>query len=878
MNHDPDLPTGTVTFLFTDIEGSTSLWEQHPELMRAALTRHDVILRRAIEENGGHVFKTVGDAFCVAFATAPAALATAINAQRALHSQPWGETPIKVRMALHAGAAEERDGDYFGPPLNRVARLLAAGHGGQVLFSLAAQELVRDHLPSDAALRDVGERRLKDLVRPEHIFQLIVPDLPGDFPPLRTLDTRPNNLPVQATPFIGREREVEAARRRLLQPDVHLLTLTGPGGTGKTRLGLQIAADMLNDFADGVFFVPLARITDPGLVESAIAQELDVRELAGKSLTEILKDYLREKQLLLLLDNFEQVMPAAPLVGKLLAGAPRSKALVTSREALRLYGEHNYPVPSLAMPDPERLPPLERLTQYEAVQLFIQRAQAVRADFAVNNANAAAVAAICHRLDGLPLAIELAAARVRFLPPEALLARLESRLRLLTGGPRDLPARQQTLRGTIAWSYDLLNDGEKALFRRLAVFVGGSTLAAAEAVCGADGELPFEVLDGLEVLVDKNLLKQEAVGGEPRFAMLETIREYAAETLSEAGEANRMWKQHFSFYSQLAEDARVFLEKPEGAVWLAHLEREHDNLRAALDWARETRQVELEARLAEALCLFWFMRGYLTEGRERLMGLLSSQDGISDPPLRAKLLDRAGFLARYQGDYTGAYSLISEGLAISRRLDDRQMIADALANLGFVVLRQNDHVQARALYLEALTTHRELGNGQGIADSLSHLALISFHEGDYETARHYDEESLALWRDLGDQQGIAWALHRLGNVAFHQGDLATARALFRESLAIAGELGFRWGIACATEGLASLAAAQQQAERALRLVGFATALRQAISIPLPPAELAILERALVPARQALSDQAASVAWAEGQGMGLEEATRYALEQ
>src|SRR5215210_4070551 len=536
----PSPPTGTVTFLFTDIEGSTRMWEKDPEAMGSTVARHDEVLRGAIEANEGHVFKTVGDAFCAAFPTAPDALEAAISAQRLLHAGGQDEeSRLRVRMALHTGAAEERGGDYFGPPLNRVARLLSVGHGGQVLLSSPAQELVRDQLPTGADLRDLGEHRLKDLIRPERVFQLLIPDLPEDFPALRTLDVRPNNLPVQPTPLVGREKEVEAVRERLGgSSGARLLTLTGPGGIGKTRLALQVAAEALEEFEDGAFFVALAAIADPALVAPAIAGSLGVLDSGERPLIEGLKDHLRDRQPLLLLDNFEQVLEASSLVGELLSSCPELKVLATSRISLRLYGEREYPVPPLALPDPAHLPPPERLTQYEAVRLFVERAQDARPDFSVTNENAPAVAEICARLDGLPLAIELAAARAKILSPQAMLSRLSNRLKLLKGGARDLPERQQTLRGAIDWSHALLEEGEKVLFAMLSVFAGGRTLEAIEAICDAEGDLPVDVLDGVEPLADKSLLREEeGPGGEPRFVMLETIHQYAKEKLEESGEA-----------------------------------------------------------------------------------------------------------------------------------------------------------------------------------------------------------------------------------------------------------------------------------------------------------------------------------------------------
>ena len=591
------LPTGTVTFLFTDIEGSTRLWERDASAMRVALVRHDEILKEAIETNGGSVFKTIGDAFCAAFSSAPEALGAAISAQRALHDEEWDEgATIRVRVALHTGAVEVRGGDYFGPALNRVARLLSAGHGGQTLLSLATQELVRDVLPVDARLEDLGERRLKDLFRPERVFQVTAPGLPSEFPPLKTLENLRNNLPLQPTPLIGREREVGEVCERLRQEEIRLLTLTGPGGTGKTRLALQAAADVLEDFEDGVFFVALSDVNDTALVPTTIVGALGLGESGDVALEDLLKEYLGRRELLLVLDNFEQVLEAAPLVGELLSAAPRLKVLATSRIPLGIYGEHEYAVPPLSVPDPKRLPPIEVLSQYEAVRLFIDRAGAAKRGFEITAENAPAIAEICARLDGLPLAIELAAARVKMLPPKSLLTRLANRLKLLTGGAKDLPARQRTLRGAIEWSHDLLGEGEKTLFARLSVFSGGRTLEAIEAICDAEGDLPVDVFDGVSSLLDKSLLRQEqGPEDEPRFVMLETIHEYAREKLRESGEAAEVSGLHAAYFLAFAEEAEPELEGPDQASWMERLEADHDNFRVALSWLLEVGEAEVGA-------------------------------------------------------------------------------------------------------------------------------------------------------------------------------------------------------------------------------------------------------------------------------------------
>ena len=912
----PLLPTGTATFLFTDIEGSTRLWETHRAAMQLALAHHDAIMRSAIEANNGYLVKTTGDGALAAFASAPDAVAACLAAQRALTAYPWVELRIKVRMALHSGAAEQRDGDYFGPALNRAARLMAAGHGGQVLLSLATEELVRDHLPADIALRDLGERRLKDLIRPEHVYQVVALDLSSDFPPLKTLDARPNNLPAQTTPFIGREEAIRTVKEQLAKANVRLLTLSGVGGTGKTRLALQAAADMVDEFEHGVFFVPLAALSDPALVLQSIAQAFDVREAAGRRLQEQLKDYLREKQVLLVLDNFEQVIDAAPRVIDLLTAAPRLKVLVTSREVLRLSGETDYPVPPLSLPDPKRLPPLARLTQYEAVALFIERAVAVKPAFTLTNENAPAVAEICYRLDGLPLAIELAAARVRVLPPQKMLAELSHRLSFLMGGARDLPARQKTLRGAIDWSHDLLTGDEQKLFRRLAVFVGGSTLEAIEAVCNIENELP--VLDTLESLVGKSLVKQTEAHGEPRFSMLETIREYAGDRLLAAGEAERVRDRHRDTFLALAEEAEPKLTGAEQAEWMQRLEEEHENLRAGLEWSLVAAGSRVGLRLCGALQRFWWTRGHLSEGREWCVRVLGKAGSEEPTPERAKALNGAGVMACHQTDYPAARALHEESLAIKRQSGDRRGMAASLGNLGNVTYGQGDFAAARALHEEALAIWRELRDPGGMAASLGNLGNVALEQGDYPSARARHEESLAIRRELRDpggiagslgylgavahdqgdypaarmlfeeglairrelrhRAGIAGSLSKLGAVAHDQGDYPAARMLFEEGLVILRELGVRRELASSLEGLAAVVAALGSSLRAARIWGAAEGLREEVGSPLAPKDRPRYDRRVAAARAALGDGAAfDRAWQEGHALPLEQAIELALE-
>jgi predicted ATPase/class 3 adenylate cyclase len=910
-------PTGTVTFLFTDIEGSTKLWERDRAAMSEVLTRHDRILRDAVEQRGGYVFKTVGDAFCCAFATAPNGLEAALEAQHNLLAEQWEEgEPLKVRMALHTGAAEERDGDYFGPPVNRVARLLSAAHGGQVVLSLPTHEMVRDQLPAGGSLMDLGERRLKDLFRPERIFQLTASGLPSSFPPLRTLESLPNNLPLQPTPLVGREREVGEIAERVHGEEARLLTLTGPGGTGKTRLALQAAADLLEEFADGVFFVALATVTNPDLVPSAIAEPLGVRESSEQPLVESLEVYLHEKELLLVLDNVEQVLEAAPFVGELLGACSRLKVLATSRTPLRLYGEQEYPVPPLALPDPRVLPPLEVLTQYEAVRLFVERARAVKPDFSVTNESAPAVAEICARLDGLPLAIELAAARTRMLPPQKMLERLSNRLMLLKGGARDLPARQQTLRGTIDWSYQLLNGEEKTLFGRLAVFSGGRTLEAIEEVCDPEGDL--DVLEGLESLLEKSLLRQEeGPGGEPRFVMLETVHEYASEKLGESGEAEEVRRRHAEHFLALADEAEPRLQGPEDVEWLERLETEHDNMRAALSWALERGEDEVALRLAGALGWFWEAHGHYSEGRrwleealaqddrasvaarvkalERLSGFVSdqgdldraealAQEGIKlseqaglGGSVAAEFLRTLGWIAMQRGDYARMKEIFEESLRLSRDADDKWGIAGALLGLGIAIDYLDDRERGKELYQEGIGLARELGYAPGLARFLLSLGYVLLLEGDYERGAALNQEAATLLREHGYKGGsLGMVLDNLGWAALLQGDYDRARTFYQESLTLCKELGDAMIASESLEGMACIAAAEGEAEQAARLFGAAQALREAVGGQHEPEEDAWREPYLAAARSRLGEEPWEESLAEGRAMTLERAIAYAL--
>jgi predicted ATPase/class 3 adenylate cyclase/DNA-binding CsgD family transcriptional regulator len=793
------LQTGTLTLLFTDIEGSTSLLQQVGERYTQVLGECRRLLRAAFYHYHGHEVDTQGDAFFVAFARATDAVSAAVAAQRALARHVWSEgVKVRVRMGLHTGEPAVTPEGYVGLDVHRAARIMDVGNGGQILLSPTTRELVEHELPAEVSLRDLGVHRLKDLQRPTRLFQVLIADLPADFPPLKTLDAYPNNLPAQPTPFIGREKEVGAVGHLVQREEVRLVTLTGPGGVGKTRLGLQVAAELSDRFTDGVFFVNLAPLSEAALVVSTIAQTIGILEMGGQLLLERLKEQLQQKQVLLLLDNFEQVVSAAVQVADLLSACPQLKVLVTSREVLHVRAEHEFAVPPLALPDPTYLSDLAALSQYEAVALFLERTQATKPDFQLTAANARAIAEICTRLDGLPLAIELAAARIKLLPPQALLARLGQRLRVLTSGTRDVPARHQTLRNTIEWSYDLLDAQEQRLFRRLGVFVGGGTPEAVEAMSNTAGGTDEGVLEGIASLLDKSLLQRtERDGEEPRFVMLETIREYGLEVLASGGEAEAMRQAHAIYYLALAEQAEQELNGQQQIAWFERLEREHDNLRAALSWFLEQgsdgQSGELGLRLSGALWQFWFIRGFVSEGRQWLERVLEISRGVRSA-VRAKALVGAGQIATLQDDFGQTEVLCGEGLALYRELGDRRGSATALSSLGYAALMRSKYAVARALEEEALALFREVGDTEGSVLALQILASVLFYQGEYARAYTLLEESRVLSEVAGNVRDHAASLMLLGLVLLFQGDLARAFERLEESLYVSKEVGYKRNI------------------------------------------------------------------------------------
>ncbi|HEY1012012.1 MAG TPA: tetratricopeptide repeat protein [Herpetosiphonaceae bacterium] len=855
------LPSGTVTFIFTAIEDSAGLWDRDPEAGQQLTNHHHAVVGRQVAAAGGVVVKFLADGSLAVFSQAPDALAAALAIQRECGSQEH-----RVAMAIHTGAAQERDHDYFGPTLNRGARLLAVGYGGQILLSQAALAHAGDWLPPGASLRDLGERSLKDLASPERIFQLVHPDLINDFPPLRTLDSRPANLPTQSTALIGRERELSETGALLRRPDVRILSLTGPGGIGKTRLGLQIAAEALDDFDHGVTYAPLEAITQPGLLPSAIASALGVREIVGEPLLETIKEQLRPRQQLLLLDNFEQIVAAGPLVSELLAHAPQLKVLITTREVLHVYGEYEYPLAPLAVPDAGEQGGADELADYPAVALFLAHAERFKPGLGADPEHAAAIAEICRQLDGLPLAIELAAARTRLLSPRQILARLSNRLQALTGGARDLPLRQQTLRGAIDWSFGLLEPAEQDLFASLAVFSGGWSLEAAEAVCAAHAAL--DPLDGIGSLLNKSLLRQEEqAGGEARFWMLETIREYAIERLDERTASGALRRQHAEFFARLADQTEVALRGSHQAEWLTRLELEHHNLRAALRFAENTGDAELLVRLSGGLWRFWSMHGHLSEGAEWLAKALARGD-LADPAHLAMVRHGAGFLGWQRGDYELARGHFEAGLALRRSLGDTLGSAMLLNNLGHLAILRGDDAAATSLLEEALGYQRTIGDRWGAAFSILNLGNVALRQERYADAAALYDESLAGRRALNDQRGIAGSLSNLGWVRLAERDPGAAAECFAEALRLYLDQGHKIGIAECLTGLASVALQRERPEAAARLWGAAEALGESLGARLCPDIGPIFSRHQAAMAELAGQQAPAAACREGRALPL----------
>ncbi len=846
-----ELPTGTVTFLFTDVEQSTRLLAQlgSAEYGRV-LEEHRTRLRTVFSR--GREVDEQGDSLFYAFARADDAVAAAAAGQRALEG-----LPVRVRMGVHTGQPSVVGDRYVGLDVHRAARIGGAAHGGQVLLSQATRDL------AEADTRDLGEHRLKDLTQPQRLHQLVAERLETDFPSLRTLENRPTNLPAQATPLVGRAAELGALKELLADDSVRLLTLAGPGGSGKTRLALHAAAEAVELFPNGVWLVSLEAIDDPALFLPTVAQTLGLYESGDQPLDAAVKEYLAQQRVLLVLDNFEQLLDAARTVSNLLAASPQLKVVVTTRAPLRVAAEHVFSVPPLGLPDPASLPAFEALSQYEAVALFVERAHAVAPAFAITNENAPAVAELCVQLDGLPLAIELAAARVKLLPPQALLARLGQRLELLRGGARDRPERQQTLRATLDWSFDLLSEEERRLFARLSVFAGGFRLDAAEAVCHAE-------LDAVEALLEINLLRsEERPDGEPRFFMLETIRDYAREQLEHDEESDEVQERHARWYADWIE--RRADERQTGTLigdWVPE-DEEHDNVRAGLARARHTGDVDLELQLAgSAGRFYWPNRGHLTEGRRWLDEVLARSEGADDR-LRAQALVGAAHTAWRQGEPDRAEELAAEAQPVLERIEDRPTLGAALMARAIAAEWRGDFGAEAAYYDAAERIFQALGNTQALHSIVNNRAYAEIVVGNFESAERRLRELAG--RAVGYSRSFAFLNHGLALARL--GRLEEAGAQFAQALPDRDEVEITF---YALEGLASVAGKQTDDVLAAELWGASAAIREAGGYALSMAEQSLHDEVAPEVRDRLGEAEFDRAWNEGRQLPLESAIELAL--
>ncbi|MEO6206897.1 MAG: hypothetical protein ABIP77_02935, partial [Candidatus Limnocylindrales bacterium] len=811
-----------------------------------------------------------------------------------------GDFVVLVRMGLHTGELESTADGVIGYAINRTARIAGVAHGGQVLLSDTTRSLVAGELPVGATIRDLGEHRLKDLRAPERLSQLVIDGLRSDFPPPRSVDARPNNLPTQLTTFVGRDRELDEAVALLVM--TRLLTFTGPGGTGKTRLSLQVAASAADSFPDGIWFVALDTVRDPELVAPTIARTMGVADSATRSALDGIADTIGERRILLVLDNFEQVVVAAPVVTDLLRRCPQVTCLATTRIALHVSGEQEYAIPGLpAPPDTSRLSEVDRLNlplalrefdlatlnQFEAVRLFIVRAAAVKSGFKVTNANAPAVAGITGRLHGMPLAIELAAARVKVLTPDQILARLEHHLTVLSAGSRDVPERQQTLRGAIAWSYNLLDEGGRRLLDRLSVFRGGFALDLAEAVGGPAQEISGDVLDRLTELVDQSLIRiddEADEADEPRFTMLETIREYAAEMLAAGDQGAAIHRRHGAAFLDLAQRAAPQLTGKEQRAWLDRLERDHDNLRAALDWAAGS-DPPVAARMAAALWRFWQQRGYLNEARARFDSMAASAQDL-DPVDMARFAEAFGGVAYWQSDRPTTVRWYDEALAIWRARGDQGELANALFNRAYADMIEVMNGKgapdtldaAREMLYEALDIYRTLGDRGGEGNILWGLGSFFFFTADAATAEDWFRRSLELHRAAGDRTMEAWSLHMIALSGIGQGHFGEARGIARHALRHFHEAGDTAGVTLVIDDLALIAVGDRDMVRAGRLWGAARHLQATTGTGLADYVEQNADRlGLRTPRQIVPPDDLVRTAAEGAAMGLDEVVAYALQ-
>jgi len=809
-----NIPSGIVTFLFTDIEGSTKLAQEFPDKLLVYLEKHNKILYESIESNGGFVFKKAGDAYCSAFENADDAVKAAIEAQLKLSDEKRDISVIKVRMGIHTGNAEWNGNDYMGyMTLARTSRIMSAAYGEQILVSNDAVELMKSN--NEISCRDLGMRRLKDVIEPIRLYQVSAKSLREDFPPLKTLDARPNNLPVQLTSFIGREDEIKQIKN--IFKKTRLLTLTGSGGSGKTRLSLQIAADVIDDFENGVWFIEIASLSDTASLHQAIMKVFGLKEQPNRNPEETICEYLLEKEMLVILDNCEHMIAqCANLADILLGKCPKLKIISTSREALRCDGEQIHRVRSLESPDPNEEISQENLLQYEAVRLFIERALMLNKDFRLTKDNAPYLKEICYRLDGIPLAIELAAARTKILSVEKIFDRLKDRFRLLSGGIRTALPRQQTLKALIDWSFDLLTDEEKILWRRLSVFTAGWTIEAAEEVCSDEILEKEKILDLSDQLAEKSIIVYEPE--KDRYRILETLKQYGEEKLRVSNETESVMAKHLHYYMDFAEKGEVKLKGSEEKIWLEILETEHGNIQSAIEWSvTKAGDKEEGARLAGAIQIFWSIRGHITTGKRLLESVLANQSEVSKEVL-GKVKTRLGSQLIFLGEFEKSKEYLEEGLVLLRECGEKKVITDTINMLGNVDLYLGDNDMAQKLFEENLSISRSTGNKHVMAITLNNLGNKKYIEGNYAEAQRLYEESLAVRRELGNVQGVAISLYNLGNITLDQCEYENSKKLFEESLEISREVGDKRMIASSLNCLGGIATMQEDYDGARKLI------------------------------------------------------------
>lgn len=869
-----NLPTGTVTFLFSDIESSTRLVEElDVATFKDLLEQHHRLLRGAFAGHGGHERGTQGDGFLVVFTDAPSAVKAAVDAQRSLSTAGWPRgVEVRVRMGLHSGQAIPGGDDYVGPDIIRAARVGSAARGGQVLISDATRALCQNSLEDGVTLRYVGEHRLKGLDAPERLYQLVIDGLPSDFPPLQTSDTGVAHLPVRITSFIGRSKET--AQLLTLLESGRLITLVGPGGAGKTSLATELAREVADDFDDGAWFVDLASLHDPSDVESAIASSLGIRDQPHRPTAEVLTDHLASRRLLLLLDNYEHLLAASGVVVDLLAAAPGLKILVTSRSSLSLYGEQIFTVPPLAIPDGAIIEDLEGTVGDGAVALFAERARAVDPDFSVTSENVSLVTGICARVDGLPLAIELAASRIRHLTLQEILERLEQHLPVLAATESNRPERQHTLQRTIQWSYELMPPAEQVLLTRLSIFDGPFTLEAAEDICNPEGELGIATLDGLASLERQSLIRRAPSKGSARFDMLETIHDFARQLLASAPAIDDVATRNLEYYRNLAELAGSHLMGPRQAEWLVLLEAEHANLRKAMRIAIDSVKPEGGLRLASSIWRYWLERGHLREGRAWLEALLELEPAI-DPVYRAKGYAALGGLAYWLSDPGTTERAYESALSLHREIGDEKAAAEAMYDYAFAAAMNHDEDEARRRFQASMEAAMEVGSPALIARNQVSFGLAALVGGDPGTAISYLGEASDVFRETGDRFHLTWAVGSLGQAHFELGDVERGRDAFLEALRLSFELRNLPVIAAGLQALSVQESAAGHHLDAVTLTGAAEALQETTGAVSP---LSVMVRAdLDTAREALGDEAVDAALAQGRQMDVNGAVQCAIE-